>query len=297
MFYLKLVLARFLRVVKNPYHWGVLGNVSAVVSLMIVAIFSCLQYEEMQENREMRAMQVLSSSNTIGSAKVKALEYLARRGVVLDGIDLSSKEESSFYCLEGLDLSYKNIGKRVSMRNAKFQKIKLKNVNLSDVDLTGANFFDLDLDGTNFEGANLSKSRFEGRYICHANFQLANLQGAVFSVSIIDANFRGADLTAASFEDGCIGKSNFQLAILRASTFKNINFIQGDEWVRKSFYGSYIAYADFRKVAGMKKDYISDAWIYESDKKNFFVPCVSEKLGNPLEFIKIRPCKSSIIIQ
>lgn len=60
----------------------------------IVAIGAfCLQYESLQEQKVIGAWQILTTRASGDSGKKEAIEFLAKQGISLQGIDMSSKNQ------------------------------------------------------------------------------------------------------------------------------------------------------------------------------------------------------------
>ena len=121
-----------------------------------------------------RNWALLTTPASGNSGKKQALEYLASKGEVLSGIDLSCKtmggmglnEYDAEACrrptyLAGLDLSENTHGDRVILENADLSGAYLENADLSGAvltlaDLSGAVLWDADLSGAELSRANFT---------------------------------------------------------------------------------------------------------------------------------------------
>jgi uncharacterized protein YjbI with pentapeptide repeats len=146
------------------------------------------------EQQTLGAWQVLANKSAGNSGKIEAIEFLAKQGKSLRGIDMSTKTHGGQVYLVGFDVSEKKLGKKADLVNAKFQGADLFNVN--------------------FEGAILLQTCFESAYLLHANFE---------SVDMVGANFEGSNLVKAKFQDARLHAVKFEGAIFFDTCFENNN--------------------------------------------------------------------------
>ena len=114
------------------------------------------------------AWQVLANKAAGNSGKIEAIEFLAKQGKSLSGIDMSAKTNNGEVFLSRLNVS--------EMENVTFAL-----ANFSGADLNGANFGKSHLIHTKFEEAYLLETRFEGANLTQANFKNSrNFDKAIF---------------------------------------------------------------------------------------------------------------------
>lgn len=180
---------------------SMLGLIAVLVSLF-------WQWSEIQKGKFHRRAEAISRSWSIviniapgNSGKVAALEYLAKSGQSLNGIDVSCirMTDGKAPCrtktyLRGLNLSKTKMGQTVFLNNANFtgsslpassfQGAQLDNAILSYSNLGLSNFQESSLIGTNFYNSNLSNTDFRGAFLKNNNFAKANLTGAKFDKKV-----------------------------------------------------------------------------------------------------------------
>ena len=173
--------------------------VELLVAAAAIGAF-CFQYESLQEQRIATAWQILANKAAGNSGKIEAIEFLAKQGKPLQGIDMSKKSNGGRVYLSGLDVSKATLGHQADLVFAKFEGAYLWRAHFEKAVLQEAHFEKADLFGANFEGARLLWANFEGAYL-H------------------DARFLNNNLTVADFR----GAKNMD----RVATFKN-NFVWSD---------------------------------------------------------------------
>ena len=125
------------------------------------------------------AWQVLANKAAGNSGKIEAIEFLAKQGKSLQGIDMSKDTHGGQVYLNGLDVSEKEPSKRVNLISAKFQGAGLYEARFDGADLREAHFDGARLWDANFEGVNLTRAHFEG---------VVDLQDAIFKDSYVWLN-------------------------------------------------------------------------------------------------------------
>jgi hypothetical protein len=165
-------------------------------------------WEQVRVNRDdalARNWTLLTTPASGNSGKVQALEYLASKGMVLDGIDLSCKamrgieksDAGEDRCarrpyLKSLNLSETKHGQPISLNRA-----NLSGANLWDANLSGAYLWDADLSGAHLGNADLSGANLGNAGLSGANLRGADLSGA----DLREANLSGANLSSADFRN------------------------------------------------------------------------------------------------
>lgn len=195
------------------------------------------------------AWQVLANKAAGNSGKIEAIEFLAKQGKSLQGIDMSVKKHDGQVYLVGLNLSKKELGKEAKLVEAHFE----------GAILCDTNFEEAYLERAHFEGAYLCETNFEGVPLRPAHFEKANLQGAHFEkANLQSVNFKGACLDSVHFEGAYLYGANFEGANLRLTKFEGAQFkltIFRDDKSRivirmagkmTNFKGAYLLYANFK---------------------------------------------------
>jgi hypothetical protein len=175
-------------------------------------------WEQVHVNRDdalARNWTLLTTPASGNSGKVQALEYLASKGMVLDGIDLScnamrgieKSDAGEDRCarppyLQSLNLSETKHGQPISLIRANLSGANLVNANLSGAylggaDLSGAGLVRANLSGAYLWGSDLSGAELIGANLSGASLGKADLSGAKLS----EANLSGANLSSADFRN------------------------------------------------------------------------------------------------
>ncbi len=136
-------------------------------------------------------------SEKVSPVRIQALEELAKLGVNLSRINLSSTK------LIGADLIHTN----------------LSYANFSSADLSQANLFGAQLEDANFSGAQLEDAKFSVAKLNSAKFTSANLS---------DADLSGADLSRANLSDAVLDSTNLRGAKLGNADLSNTNLTDAD---------------------------------------------------------------------
>jgi len=177
-----------------------------------------LQYESLQEQRIIGAWQIITTKAPGNSGKREAIEFLAKQGRSLQGIDMSMETNVGKVYLQKLNLG----GLNVDLGNAHFggailQMADFKGANLWRADFKGANLWRAD-----FKGAILQMADFKGAILQEADFEGANLWWAHFKgADLQEAHFEGADLLGADFE----GSKYFDEAIFKDNYIFNKEYL------------------------------------------------------------------------
>jgi uncharacterized protein YjbI with pentapeptide repeats len=213
-----------------------------------------------------RNWTLLTTPASGNSGKGQALEYLASKGIILDGIDLSCKamrgteksDAGEDRCarppyLRSLNLSETKHGQRISLQRA---------------NLSGANLVEANLSGAILGWANLSG----------ADLGIANLSGADFFM----ANLNGADLDRVNLSGAYLGNADLSGAYLGGADLSGAN----------------LSSADFKNAEGIDTAAFTGAWAW-ADQKPTDLPvkidlCVSRPvLGRTLKARRLQrpnPC-------
>lgn len=297
----KKYLRRSSKLIRTFRFWESVGIATAIIAFGITAFFSSLQYQEILEAKEMRALQTLSSDTAISSLKVKSLEYLAKRGVILDGIDLSCKSlkedpRNVLECkrgknhLKGLDLSYKNIGKKVSLRYANFTGANLENANFQGVDLSGSDFSNANLRNVNFQNTVILEATFYGADLFFTNFQNSNLAYSKFSKNLsLKTDFRNSNLFSVLFYQIPLDNAYFQGSNLSNAVFDSVQLgFYKDKYSDlspASFDDAYLEMTRFSNLMFADKAQFENAWVFDNDEE-LFLPKFPREFGNIRSIIK-----------
>lgn len=170
------------------------------------------QDRQLKIQQELGAWQVLANKAAGNSGKIEAIEFLAKQGKSLQGIDMSSETHNGEVYLKNLNVSKDKLGKKVDLRG----------INFKGADLWEANFEGADLSDANFEMSFSPFVNFKDALLQDANFKGANLTGTCFKDSILkNAHFEGADLWEANFEGANLRSAYFQGTILNGAYFKS----------------------------------------------------------------------------
>ena len=218
-------------------NWEVSRLVRAVepVVIIIAIIAFSIELGDRQEERTVRAWQLLTTRAPGNSGKIEALEYLnsqshwlfrswwpfSKERVSLQGIDLTppplferwkdkSKQDR---VLRGRcpDLTYLRCVKLVdailieaTLACSHLQMADLRGADLKRADLRGANLGGAKLQDAQLQTADLRGARLEEAKLQGANFGRANLQGASF----YGAKLQGAVLNKANLYDANLYDAN-----------------------------------------------------------------------------------------
>ena len=194
---------------------GIAGIVVAIVALIVFLIGDEILFKEriIANNWE-----IVRDKNTSEADKILALQYLAKQGESLAGVDISGAKSS----LQGLDLSPESldIKRGVDLRNVNFMYANLSNVNLSETNLTAAIFSAADLTDARLHNANLAEANLSEANLSATNFSGANLSAANFSkAKLLATNLIAAKLSDANLSDADLFAVNFSATDLSGVTF------------------------------------------------------------------------------
>ena len=186
------VLYRVLTNYSKVSCWFVgVGGLDLLTFIITLAAFIAAAYAIWQQHKAgvkqeiIGAWQVLANKAAGNSGKIEAIEFLAKQGKSLQGIDMSKDTHDGQVYLGWLNVSEKELGKWADLSLARFE----------GADLGYARFEGASLGSARFEGADLSLAHFEGAYLSRAHFEGANL---------LLARFEGANLFRANFEGAYI---------------------------------------------------------------------------------------------
>jgi uncharacterized protein YjbI with pentapeptide repeats len=135
----------------------------------VIAIPLALMHERNEMHQQLKILEkqeilnswMIINTRTPGSGgKKDALEFLAKKGENLQGIDLSSETHGGSVLLQGLDLSEENIGHKVNLSGAKFNGAILYDVKFDGANLNHTIFNNATLDGATFKNATLNGMKF-----------------------------------------------------------------------------------------------------------------------------------------
>ncbi len=199
------------------------GGLDLATFVITLAAFLAAAYAIWQQHKAgikqeiIGAWQVLANKASGNSGKIEAIEFLAKQGKSLRGIDMSEDTHKGRVYLQRLNVSKKELGKRVDLIGANFE----------EANLWGAHFEGSDLSKAHFEGADLSKAHFEGTKLWNTDFERADLS---------KAHFEGAEyLENTMFKDSYIVSDNKESlpSTLESERFK-FDFILNDDGTKKS---------------------------------------------------------------
>ena len=177
------------------YLEGMLHLLKAVQKLEVLGVFAIavvlsLQLISFQADREIKAWQILTAASSGNNGKVKALEFLAKRGLPLHHMNLSCEnvgagrfdDKGKFTCTYPPYLGFLNLHRGVSrfflpfnhitdLRLSSFDSANLFKANFDGVILNFASFKDAYLYNSSFKGSSLKDVDFSGSYVAKADFR------------------------------------------------------------------------------------------------------------------------------
>lgn len=170
-----------------------IGNVESL-SIVTAAFLYLFEGTQRRQRENLEAMEVILSCQQAGArlshARNDALETLSRRGIWLDGLDLSRAQ------LDDL-LAPHARWRGVNLQRASLQRACLHDTDLQNADLTGA-----DLRLARLQHADLRGAILTGCDLRHADLRGADLRGAVTAGARLDsALLEGADLSGTGWGD------------------------------------------------------------------------------------------------
>ncbi len=175
-----------------------------LIITLIGFYFNYKQIKNEQEDRNftrtLGAWQLITTKAVGNSGKKDALEYLNRKGINLNGINLSVPENEVGTYLANINLE-----------NCMLIKANLKKANLDRANLKKANLASSNLEKTYLSNANLEQSILAGANLYKAFLVGANLE----YVRALGVNLKKADLLGASLKYSNFAKANFKDADLR----------------------------------------------------------------------------------
>lgn len=246
-----------------------------VVIELIIAIATIsalyLQYDALREQKITSAWQLITTKSVGNSGKVEALEFLAKQGVPLVGIDLSKKNNctslskdnfirkeviikidqneeedvenhkkynKSLTYLQGLNLSKNNMGEIIDLSESNFNETYLYNAHFCDTIIQQAQFNGSYLQGTKFNQSDLSYTKFNGSDLYNVTFHKSNLQKAQFHGSLLtNVDFNQSDLRWAEFHGS-------ELRGVKFDQFNDATFFDEIEFQNNYIADLYITYID-----------------------------------------------------
>jgi uncharacterized protein YjbI with pentapeptide repeats len=233
------------------------------------------------------AWQVLANKAAGNSGKIEAIEFLAKQERSLQGIDMSKKTHGGQVYLQGLNVSEKELGKKVDLIGSRFEGAYLYDAHFEGARLSGAHFegailyeahFEgADLYDAHFEGANLQRAHFEGADLYYAHFEGADLYDAHFEGDRLwFADFEGADLQEAHFEGARLLEANFEGADLWKAHFEGARYLE-----QAIFKDSYISFNDKKYLPStLESDRFKFDFILNDDGEKKSAPHLNKE-GKP----------------
>ena len=208
---------------------GIAGIVVAIAALIVFLIGDEILFKEkiIANNWE-----IVRDKNADGADKILALQYLAKQGESLAGVNFSGVKST----LQGLDLSPETLDIKdgVDLRNANFMYANVSNVNLSETNLTAAIFSAADLADSRLHNANLAEANLSEAKLFATNFSGAKLSAANFNkAKLLGANLIAAKLSNANLSDVELFAVNFSATDLSGVTF-NEGTVIDHAWVWKT---------------------------------------------------------------
>jgi len=171
-----------------------IGNVESL-SIVTAAFLYLFEGTQRRRRQNLEAMDVILSCQQararLSHARDDALETLSRRGIWLDGLDLSQAQ------LDDLIAPHAR-WRGVNLQQASLQRACLHDTDLQDADLSGADLRQARLEHTDLRRADLTGSDLRGADLRGADLrgaalQGANLQGALTAGALLDAALTAAD--------------------------------------------------------------------------------------------------------
>ena len=135
-------------------------------------------YHQIEAGAMARNWEIIKDSKSANIGQVKALEYLASKGIDLSYIDLSSTTATQVP-LQDLSFSPSNIGIIRIPREKKSPNKDSEDSGLYRVILRHAIFSNTDLSNADFSGTDLSNADFSSANLTNVKFYGANLEGVV----------------------------------------------------------------------------------------------------------------------
>lgn len=163
-----------------------IGNVESL-SIVTAAFLYLFEGTQRRQRENLEAMEVILSCQQararLSQARNDALETLSRRGIWLDGLDLSQAQ------LDDLLAPHARL-RSINLQQASLQRACLHDSDLQDADLTGADLRQARLDHADLRRTVLSDCDLRG-----ADLRGADLRGAITTGARLEsARLEGADL-------------------------------------------------------------------------------------------------------
>lgn len=170
-----------------------IGNVESL-SIVTAAFLYLFEGSQRRQRENLAAMEVILSCQQAGArlshARNDALETLSRRGIWLDGLDLSRAQ------LDDLTAPHAR-WRDVRLHQASLQRACLHDIDLQNADLSGADLRQARLEHADLRGAVLSGCDLRG-----ADLRGADLRGAITAgAELQEALLEGADLSGTALAD------------------------------------------------------------------------------------------------
>lgn len=165
------VFKRLHRYVDLLEPWGIL---IAVIALMMSIISFWWDYQDREDERIVRAWQLLLHEASGNSYKRNALEFLVARGEYLYGVDLSGDNFRRYQYLQ-----------EANLENAAMPNSFLRYVDFSGAILSGSLLDNADLTGSSLVNAKLNSAKLRDAILQKSNLSSARIR---------QADFSGADL-------------------------------------------------------------------------------------------------------
>ena len=195
-----------------------LGKAGIVVAIAALIVFLIGDEILFKEKIIANNWEIVRDKNADGTDKILALQYLAKQGESLAGVNFSGAKST----LQGLDLSPEtlDIKKGIDLRNANFMYADLSNVNLSETNLSAAIFSAADLADSRLHNANLTNADISEAKLSATNFSGAKLSAANFNkAKLLGTNLIAAKLSNANLSDAELFAVNFSATDLSGVTF------------------------------------------------------------------------------
>jgi uncharacterized protein YjbI with pentapeptide repeats len=163
-----------------------IGNVESL-SIVTAAFLYLFEGTQRRQRENLAAMEVILACQQararLSHARNDALETLSRRGIWLDGLDLSHAQ------LDALIAPHAR-WRGVRLQQASLQRACLQDTDLQDADLSGA-----DLRQARLEHADLRRAVLSGTDLRGADLRGADLRDAIIEGALLEAaRLEGADL-------------------------------------------------------------------------------------------------------
>lgn len=271
-----------------------------VIAILVAIAAFVVECSNREEERTVRAWQLVTTKATGNSGKREALEYLNRQGTILgwpakddhwayDWLPLKKRTE-----LVGINLGVEKTGDPgtflnkadlpgAALSNANLVEALANSANLQGADLQNATLNRAELRRADLARADLAEADLVGTLLYGANLREANLSGGNLS----DAGLRGADLTNANLRYSTLVHAKLQKAVLVGADLSFASLagalLAGADLTDAKLDDVNLSGANFvfgpfvNPAKGLKQSQVASAWACEA-----YPPELPEGLAVPL---------------